>query len=397
MIKDILKYSTANLWHRKLRSFLTILSILIGITAIFALVSFGQGIQKYVNDLSKEQGTDKIIMMPGGFVPPGSSNVVFTEKDIDFIKKIKGISEATGIIAATGKEKYTYVFGLSTNSEERKLMEEISSGIEVIKGRNLKKGDVHEAVLGYNFMIPDKLFKKEISVGDSIEINDIPVKVIGFYNQIGNSQDDSQVYLSQEGAKEIFGIKDYEYVYIRSQYDQNAGEIASKIKEKFRNYRNQKEGEEDFGVQTYEDVIKIFTSIVTILNGILVLIALISVVVAAVNIANTMYTSVLERTQEIGVMKSIGAKNNFILLVFIIESGILGLMGGIIGIILGYSIAKIGEFIARYYGLIMLKPDFPWWLITGCLLFAFLVGAGSGLLPAIQASKQKPVDALRYE
>src|SRR3989344_2966843 len=170
MIKDILKYSTANLWHRKLRSFLTILSILIGITAIFALVSFGQGIQKYVNDISKEQGTDKIIMMPGGFVPPGSSNVVFTEKDIDFIKKIKGVTEATGIIAATGKikfrdykEKYTYVFGLSTNSEERKLIEEIFS-VNIIKGRTLKKGDVHEAVLGYNFMIPDKLFKKEISV-----------------------------------------------------------------------------------------------------------------------------------------------------------------------------------------------------------------------------------------
>ena len=404
MIKDILKYSISNLWHRKLRSFLTILSILIGITAIFALVSFGQGIQKYVNDLSKEQGTDKIIMMPGGFVPPGSSNVVFTDKDVDFIKKIKGVTEATGIIAATGKikfrdykEKYTYVFGLSTNSEERKLMEEISSGIEVIKGRNLKKGDVHEAVLGYNFMIPDKLFKKEISVGDTIEINDIPVKVIGFYNQIGNSQDDSQVYLSQEGAKKIFGKEDYEYVYIRSQYDQNAGEIASKIKEKFRNYRNQKEGEEDFGVQTYEDVIKIFTSIITILNGVLVLIALISIIVAAVNIANTMYTSVLERIPEIGVMKSIGAKNNFILLVFIIESGILGLIGGIIGVILGYLIAKAGEFIARSYGLIILKPDFPWWLIIGCLLFAFLVGAGSGLLPAMQASKQKPVDALRYE
>ena len=133
------------------------------------------------------------------------------------------------------------------------------------------------------------------------------------------------------------------------------------------------------------------------LNAILVIISGISIVVAAVNIMNTMYTSVIERTREIGVMKAIGSRNRQILNVFVIESGILGLIGGILGILLGYSIAKIGQFVAKTYGLTFLKPYFPLWLIVGCLLFAFLVGAGSGLLPAVQASRQKPVDALRYE
>ena len=403
MILDLLKYSVSNIFARKLRSSLTILSILIGITAIFALVSFGQGINKYVNDFAQEMGSDKIMMMPGGFAPPGTSNIVFTNDDLDFVKKIRGVDVITGWKADTGKvkfkdfrERYTYVFGFSTEPEEQRLIEEVST-IKIERGRNIKKGDVLKAVLGYNYQVPDRLFKKGVSVGDKIEVNDIKVEVIGFYEQVGNPQDDSQVYLSYEGMKEIFGEKGYEYVAIRSSPGEDPSVLADKIKERFRKHKGQKEGEEDFVVQTFQDTIEAFTSVINILNGVLVLIALISLVVAAVNIMNTMYTSVLERTREIGIMKAIGSRNNQILRIFVIESGILGLLGGILGVILGYGISKMGQFIARSAGLTFLKPYFPLWLIIGCLLFAFFVGAGSGLLPAYQASKQKPVDALRYE
>ncbi|TKJ17599.1 hypothetical protein CEE44_03635 [Candidatus Woesearchaeota archaeon B3_Woes] len=406
MIEDILKYSISNLWHRKLRSFLTILSILIGITAIFALISFGQGINSYMNQFGEEMGTDKIFLMPGGGITnaPGTSNILFTEDDIDFLRKIKGVDEITGMLITSGKikfkdfkEKYPFVIGLSTESSEKKLVEEMFGGIEITEGRILKKGDVLKATAGYSNSVPNKMFKKPISVGDKVEINDVKVEVVGFYEEIGSPTDDAQFYISQEGFTEIFEIEDYEYVYIRVSPDQNPSYVAEIVKEKFRKHRGQKEGEEDFTVQTFEDMMEIFTNIIGILNGVLVLIALISVVVAAVNIANTMYASILERTQEIGVMKSIGARNRFILLIFVIESGLLGLIGGIVGVFLGYLIAKGGGFIAASYGLSMLRPAFPLWLIIGCLLFAFLVGAGSGLIPSIQASKLKPVDALRYE
>ena len=403
MIVDLLKYSIFNLWSRKLRTSLTILSILIGISAIFALVSFGQGINKYVSDLAQEMGADKIVMMPGGFVPPGTSNIVFSDDDLDVIRKVRGVDVITGWMAATGKiefkdfkERYTYVFGFSTEPKEQILIEEVST-IDIEKGRNLKKGDVLKAVLGHNYLVPDKLFKKAVGVGDKIEVNDVKVDVIGFYEEVGNPSDDSQVYLTFDGMEEIFGPKGYEYVAIRTSLGEDPSAVADKIKDRFRKYRGQKKGEEDFTVQTFEDTMAAFTSVITILNGVLVLIALISLVVAAVNIMNTMYTSVIERTREIGVMKAIGSRNRQILNVFVIESGILGLIGGILGILLGYSIAKIGQFVAKTYGLTFLKPYFPLWLIVGCLLFAFLVGAGSGLLPAVQASRQKPVDALRYE
>ncbi|MBW2975499.1 ABC transporter permease [Candidatus Woesearchaeota archaeon] len=406
MILDLLKYSVSNLWSRKMRSFLTVLSILIGITAIFALISFGQGINKYMNDFAQEMGTDKVFLMPGGGLAqaPGTSNILFTEDDMEFLKKSNGVDEATGMMIDSGKiefkdfkEKYPYVIGLSTESSEKRLVEEMFGGIQIIEGRALKKGDALKATLGYSYTIPDKMFKKAISVGDKIEINDVEAEVIGFYEEIGNPGDDSNVYLSSEGFEEIFDTDEFEYIYLRVAAGQDPSEVAERIKEKFRKRRGQKEGEEDFTVQTFEDMMATFANMINILNGILVMIALISLVVAAVNITNTMYTSVLERTKEIGIMKSIGSRNEQILRIFVIESGILGLIGGVLGVLLGYGIAKIGQAIARAAGLSFLSPYFPLWLTIGCLLFAFLVGTLAGILPAIQASKQKPVESLRYE
>ena len=295
------------------------------------------------------------------------------------------------------REKYVYAIGLSTDSKEKRLAEEIFGGIEIIEGRALKKGDVLKVTAGYNYLVPDRIFKKSLDVGDKIEINDIKVEIVGFYEEIGSPTDDAQIYISHEGYKEIFKKEDYFYLLLRSSPDQDTPALADRIKELFRKRRGQKEGEEDFIVQTFEQMMETYNSIINVLVGVLVLIALVSVVVAAVNIMNTMYTSILERTREIGVMKSIGAKNRFIAFIFMAESGILGLVGGAAGIGAGYGIAKIGELVARHYQLAMLKPYFPLWLIIGCLMFAFIVGAGSGLLPSIQASKLNPVDALRYE
>ena len=107
MIADLLKYSVLGLWKRKLRSSLTILSILVGIAAIFALVSFGQGIDRYVKETAKEQGMDKLLMMPkDALATAGSSNIAFKKEDIEFIRKINGVSEAAGIMIATVKIKF---------------------------------------------------------------------------------------------------------------------------------------------------------------------------------------------------------------------------------------------------------------------------------------------------
>jgi putative ABC transport system permease protein len=405
MIKDTLKYSIASLWNRKTRSFLTMLSILIGIAAILSLSSFGIGINYFVKDFAKKAGTDKILMMPkDALSSPGNTKNGFTTNELDYLKKLNGVDEGTGIIMSNAKvkyrdykEKYTFAFGMPSDPKEMKLAGETFGILDIEKGRSLKKGDLLKVVLGYNYLIPDKLFKRAVSVGDKIKINNIDVQVIGFYKEIGNPQDDAQIYMTAEGSKEIFKKDTYEYAILRSAADQNARDLADKIKEKFRKHRGQEKDQEDFIVQTFEQVMETYSSILNVIIGIVVLIALISVIVAAVNIMNTMYTSILERTQEIGVMKSIGATNRLILFIFIVESGFLSALGGLIGIGLGYVIAKIGGAIAAYYGLSLLKPIFPLWLVLGCFIFSFLVGSVAGLIPAFQASRLKPVDALRYE
>lgn len=405
MIKDALKYSLSNLWNRKTRSFLTVISILIGVTAIVTLSSFGLGIRSFMEDMGKQMGTDKIMIMPKDYMTAlGGSNVVFTQDDLDFLKKIKGVGEITGMLFSFSKVKfkdykeiYPAVSGMSTDTKEKRLVEELFVGFGLEKGRALKKGDVLKATLGYNYLIPNKVFKKPVSVGDKIEINDIEVDVVGFYEEIGNPADDINVYLSLEGYKEIFEKEDYFYVLLRSAPDQNPTELADKIKEKFRKFRGQEKGEEDFFAQTYEQMMETFNNILNILVGILVLIALVSVVVAAVNMMNTMHTSVLERTKEIGIMKAVGAKNSDIALIFLIESGLIGLVGGILGVAVGGVFSKLAEFGASAAGYGMIKAAFPLYLILGSLLFSFVVGVLSGTIPALRAAKLKPVEALRYE
>ncbi len=110
-----------------------------------------------------------------------------------------------------------------------------------------------------------------------------------------------------------------------------------------------------------------------------------------------MYTAVLERTKEIGIMKAIGARRRTILFTFIFESGLIGMIGGFWGVVLGWLIASAGGAAAASAGFSFLYPVFPWYLVIGCIGFSTMVGAGAGILPALQASGQKPVDALRYE
>jgi putative ABC transport system permease protein len=401
---DEIKYALQNLKQRKMRSFLTIISIMIGITAVFTLVSFGLGIQDYVDTLATQSGTDKLFVMAKSIGAPGADQTFFlSQDDIDFMGKILGVKEISGMymkpaeISFKDKKRYNYLAGIDMTKIDFIL--EASGNLGIEKGRQLKKGELGKVVLGYNYQIANKIFPKEIKLGDKVLIDSQQFEVIGFYELVGNPSDDANFYVTKEQFELIQpSTKDkYSYVMIKADSGVAPKELATRIQEKLRKHKGQEKGKEDFFVQTFEDAIKTFTTIITIINSILVLIALISLVVASVNIMNTMYTAVLERTKEIGVMKAVGARNSDILLIFIFESGLLGMMGGAIGVLLGFIAASIGGGFAAAAGYALLKPIFPWTLIVGCIFFALAVGAGSGVLPAIRASKLKPVDSLRYE
>src|SRR3989338_438716 len=154
MIIDVINYVIKSMRDRMMRSTLTIISILIGIMAIFALISFGQGLSAYVNQIGQEAGADKLIAQPKGFGPPGTSSTPITKDDLDFIKKANDVSEATGMVvqqaeASLDKDKpgkWVFTMGMSTIPSEQRLIDESFGGIGILKGRNLKKGDSKKAV-----------------------------------------------------------------------------------------------------------------------------------------------------------------------------------------------------------------------------------------------------------
>lgn len=396
-------YSINNLWHRKTRSFLTVLSILIGIMAIFGIISFGIGIRSYMDKIAEQAGTDKLFLQAKGIGGPTSDPVFYLSKDdLDFVGRIKGVQDITGMYFSVVEIKYNkeikYQFMIGFDMDKIYIFKE-TGDIKVVKGRELKPGELGKVVLGYNYQFENKNFKRAIKLGDKVEINGISYDVVGFFSEAGNPQDDAQIYVTNEQYELLYPEKKNKFSYsiIKAEKGVDPSLLADRITEKLRKHKGQEKGKEDFYVQTFSDLLETFGNIINILNGVLILIAFVSLIVAFVNIMNTMYTAVLERTQEIGIMKAIGASNQEIINIFVLESGLLGFIGGVTGVIAGYFIASTGGAIAAGYGYSLLKPIFPWYLTLGCILFATLVGILAGLLPAYQASKLKPVDALRYE
>jgi putative ABC transport system permease protein len=404
---DLFVYAVNNLKSRFLRSGLTILSILIGIMAIFVLVSFGQGLSKYTADTFEKMGTNKIMIQPKGFGPPGSSSSSFSDSDLKAIGKVSGTDVVAGMYFTYGEVKrdtksrmaplYVQTMGVPVDGKEGQLVLDMLT-VDVIDGKYLRDSDKQKIVAGYSYAQENKAFVKPIGAGDSIIVHGVEMKVNGILDSIGNPADDKTIIMPIDYYEELFDVEDsYTYVYVTVKEDFSPSVVADKVAEELRDNKNQEEGQEDFHVQTFEDLMKTSGAVLMIINSIVIIIALISVVVAAINITNTMYTSVLERTQEIGIMKAIGARNSDILSIFLVESGIIGLLGGLVGIGLGFAISKLGGFAAAAGGFAMLQPYFPVWLFVFCLGFSTSIGMVSGLLPALNASKQKPVDALRYE
>jgi len=188
------------------------------------------------------------------------------------------------------------------------------------------------------------------------------------------------------------------YAMIIARVDINSiNSTIANVERNLRSSRNVDKGKEDFYVASFEDLIASYMSALDIVIGFIVLIALISVLVSAINTANTMITSVLERTKEIGVLKAIGAKNSEIFNIFLFESGFLGAVAGTLGVIAGFGITYVLGQILDNLGWGFLSPHYSATLFIGCIAFATITGALSGVVPAANASKTNIVEALRYE
>ena len=406
MLGDFFKLSVNNLKRRKLRSWLTMIGIFIGIAAVVALISLGQGLQTAIVGQMGSLDADSLTIQNAGsgFGPPGSTVVEkLNDHDLALIRRIKGVENANPVLLRTVEIKfnqkinYAMVRGVPDDPAVYEKFYEAQS-VKAQEGRLLKKGDYRKVLLGNNFAKKTK-FDKKVSVGKTILISGEEFEVVGIVKPSGSFLMNDAVVVFYDEVKEILDIGDeIDIIGLTVENSDIAEETAERIERELRKDRNLKEGEEDFSVQTPSQVLGTVTDILTAVNVVVVGIAMISLIVGGIGIANTMYTSVLERQKEIGTMKAVGARNKDILTIFVIEAGILGLIGGIAGVIVGIIISKGIEYISRVmFGVDMLRASMSPWIIFGSLAFAFVVGVASGFLPSYQASKLKPVDALRYE
>jgi len=405
-MKDYFLLAFKSLTQRRLRSWLTMIGIFIGIAAVVSLLSLGQGLQEAVYQQFAALGANTITVQAkgGGFGPPGTLAATnITEQDLARVKRVSGVQRAFGRLvrpaevefnSARNVKKFIYIGSFPKEPEDREFLI-TARDMQIQDGRMLDKRDKFKVIIGNKYN-REEIFGRELVVGDKLTINDFRVEIVGVLARTGSPEVDIAFFLNEDPFEDVFDIKDeYDVIIARASKGRSVETVSEGIKQALRRFRNVDKGEEDFTVETSEDLLNTFNSILAIIQTVLVGIAGISLFVGGIGITNTMYTSVLERTKEIGIMKAVGARNRDIMIIFLIESGLLGLAGGVIGVIIGIGLSKAVEYGARAAGISLLQAYFPWYLILGSLAFSFIVGSLSGLMPAKRASAMHPAEALR--
>jgi len=411
-IKNILKIAITGLKIHKFRSILTILGIVIGITAIMLVMSLGQGAQNLILGQIQSMGSKTIAVVPGRHPTSISDSLsTFTDslknKDVEDLQKKSNVPHLSGIMpivfgsgaASRGNKIHqTTIFGVNNffseiydiYPEEGRLFtdEEITSKAGVV-------------IIGSK--IKEKLFDSDEEVLDQkIKIKNQNLRVIGLLPQKGQfsfiSFDDALIVPYTTAQQYIFGIKYYNRLVVEVDAEENINATVEDIKTTLRNNHNITDPDkDDFFVETQAQATAMVGTVMNALTLFLAAVAAISLLVGGVGIMNIMLVSVTERTREIGLRKAVGATNKDILTQFLIESMILTLLGGIIGIILGASISFLASLIlsrilATGWSFVFSVPA----ILLG-LGVAVVVGLIFGLYPARQAARKSPIEALRYE
>lgn len=423
MLKDFFMLAARSITHRRMRSWLTVIGVFIGITAVVALISIGLGLNKTVEQqVAGVFGVDTFVLVPKGSFGPQSragGSAEQYELDLAYLKSIPGVKVAAALRQRTGfvqgptradgtsTQGFLPVMGLSTE-----LVNEFESFTGKLTaqpgGRLFVSGDTEVAVLG-----ADTAERLGAKVGDSIlvagddkkELNLTVVGIMappdeqasksssgGFSSGMTSGQNKDTIYVPYDTMSMLWGkSNDVLVTLVRTQPGADVDEVADRVQKDLRD-----RGSEVSAI-TYSDISDAIGTMTTTVSAFLAGIAGIALLVGAVGVMNTMFTSVLERTKEIGVMKAVGAKNSHILTIFLIESGLMGFVGGVVGTLAGLGLSALASmFIGRFFNVQMAVVASPA-LILITLAGSFSLGAVAGLWPAWRASRLPVVDALRYE
>jgi putative ABC transport system permease protein len=410
---DIFKLSLSHVRKSKMRSWLTIIGIVIGVAAIVAIISIGEGMQASVQKSLGSLGADLITVSPGysratgmgggrGPEGGGASNENLTDKDVNVIKQVPGVIYVNGMVSGRsdmilGNEKTSAsISGVDTTAWRSIVTTELEAG------RYLQPGDSNAIVIGYS--LAHDVFLQPITQNRPVTIGGKTFKVVGIFTQSGGfGGTDHAVYMPADSARDVItdNVERNQFTSITVKIaDQNLAEkVKTDIEQKLMMSRHVNSRTRDFTVTAFASIQAQISSVTQAITMFLGAIAAVSLLVGAVGIANTMFMSVMERTKQIGLLKALGATDSEVMKLFLIESGLFGVVGGVIGITFGILISVLISSI----GLQMMGPGgtmttvIPPSLIIFALAFSVIVGVLSGVAPARNAAKMNPVDALRFE
>lgn len=394
-----LRLATRGILHRKLRATLTSIGIVIAVAVVVALVLLGNGLREAVSAQLRQFGTDLIFVFPGDVSNPFSALVgrnEFRGKDVDAMRNVAGVAMVMPTVEGRlvkaefrGEKK-----AVSLHAQPWELIQSIfeeSQGFRMREGRWPEKEGAHEVVLGASFAA--NAFKEPVRVNDELVIRGRRLLVAGILEDLGEQNHDNTVFVSLELLRILTGQRDgYTVVIVKAEAGQALDALAERIGDALRRQK----GLPDFSVLTAEKAASIAGSVIGIIELVLFLIAAVAVFVGGIGVMNTMYTSVLERTRDIGIMKAVGAKHRQVLLVFLIEAGVIGLAGGAVGTALGAAVAEYVAFLGRGGGFRFLTISIDLKTVFAIIAVSVSVGVVAGTLPALQAARLRPADALKY-
>jgi putative ABC transport system permease protein len=402
MFIEFFKLSFRNIRYRGRRSWLTIIGVFIGIAAVVALVSLSQGLQDSVQNEFESIGSNKLFINPGGSMTSGGSGTAkLTQDDLEAVRGVQSVDRVAGALFRTttarfdDDQAFAVVLGMPTDGTQELV--ETSWAMEIDEGRKIRSTDTSNIVIGS--AIASGRFENDPDIGSQLTVNNEDYRVEGVMKPTGDPSIDGSVVMPLSSARDNLDAEDdaYDWLFAEVQPGFTPEEAKDDTEEALRLSRDVEEGEEDFTVSTQEDLLKSFNNILSIVRGVVIGIASISLLVGAVGIMNTMYTSVTQRTREIGVMKAIGASKRQIMTIFMIESGIIGAIGGVLGLLAGLALSAVASYGATQVSQIPVSPYYSPILVGGAVGFAFVLGVLSGVLPARRAANLEPAEALRYE
>ena len=403
MYKESFLMAWASLIANKMRSILTMLGIIIGVAAVIALVSIGNGVKQDIQNSISSLGSNLLMVMPGaprtpGVRPSQGSMKSLKVSDYQAISKLDGVKAASPYTANSyvtiyqSKNWTTTVSGVSSNFQD-------VNNWTMAEGRFISSKNVENrervAVVGQT--VVKNLFAGEDPVGKEIRVKNIPFRVIGVLNSkgngtMGNDQDDVIFIPYTTAMERVEGVDYLRMVYVVASDDNGIDRLQSDIENLLRVRHSIKDTNlDDFNIQNMKSIMETMEQTTGTLTLFLGAVAAISLVVGGIGIMNIMLVSVTERTREIGIRKALGATYFVIVTQFLIEAVVISLMGGLIGIALGIGASKLIG-LASGMSTVISVPT-----IVLSFAFSMAIGLVFGIYPARKAAKLNPIDALHYE